>query len=189
MTAEHGSGLDDTGREQYGVAGRQLGDFAFVLRDHLAIANEEMPFTPADTPRWDEDDRQAFADLMDFEASVPGLEYRVHGDFDSAFPNIGRFRAELPFSDEERLWIVDERSMVWELESEDLVGIEGSFPFEARIMTLGLRQGVDRSDLVRRWAAWRRDADEFADQGKLDRAREALDLIGRELLPNGLEQP
>jgi hypothetical protein len=189
MTTEHGSdGSGGIGHEQYGIARREVGDFAFVLLDHLALVSKEMPFAPGDTPRWDDDDRQAFADLMDFEASVQGLEDEIQGDFDSTFPNVSRFHAALPFSDEDRRWIVDERNMVWELESEDLARIEGSFPFEARIITLGLRQGVDRTDLVRRWAAWRRDADEFADQGKLEIACEALALIGRELLPGGPQQ-
>jgi hypothetical protein len=183
----------------YGLAGQQLGELAFKLAPYLASPTKEMPFAPGDTPRWTDDDRQTFwGELMDFEFSVPMLEREVEreakGDFDRRFPNIVRFHAALPFSEDERRWYVAEHGIVWELDVDKRMdalekarveeGTDEEIAIEAQIIALGTQQGVDRRDFVRRWAAWRREVDEFAGQGQIDDARTALDLLGHELLPN-----
>lgn len=56
-------------------------------------------------------------------------------------------------------------------------------PRSPTIVEAGLRRVVKGRDLMRRWWAWRRDLDEFADQGGLDQARAALVNLAGELIP------
>jgi hypothetical protein len=54
-----------------------------------------------------------------------------------------------------------------------------------QIITVGDREGADRRDFVRRWAAWRRRRDEFTDLRAFQRVNEALMDIGFEMCPGG----
>jgi hypothetical protein len=81
------------------------------------------------------------------------------------------FHTAMPFTEAERRWLIT-------------VGMEGDDATHElseviarktdEIMAAGVRQPVSGRELMRRWAAWRREADEFAGQGSLEMARMAL---------------
>ena len=181
----------------YGENGRQVGESALKLLARLASPITEMPFAPGETQHWNDDDREAFRDFIDIEIGVQGFEADAEregldSDIDRRFPNIGRFHAALPFSDRERRWLPD-HAFLWSLgndayqEAMEAVGMtaaDDDTPIEIQIITLGEQQQIAGRDLVVRWATWRRDIDQYAGEGRLDEAHTALDLIGRQMLPN-----
>jgi hypothetical protein len=145
-----------------------------------------MPFAPSETPKWDQIDTAAFLCLIDLEGSLPMLEGEVSADVEGRFPDVARLHATLPFSDDERRWLLEGRDLGWEsihVEYENLQ--RGKYPADRMIIKYGERHGVDGGDLVRRWASWRRRLDEYANHDSLEEARQALEAIGREMLPGG----
>lgn len=83
------------------------------------------------------------------------------------------FHTALPFSEAERVWFLKVYRHREELRSpEDIPRVMGYR--EERIVSAGLRQVVNGRELSRRWLAWRRQTDEYAEQGTLDMATAAL---------------
>lgn len=92
-----------------------------------------------------------------------------------------RFPAPLPLSEAERHWLFDpldpDREKGWDIhEPKTLLGVT------EEVVSGGLRRVIQGRDLVRRLASWRRETDEFARQGTLNKAREALGVIATMLV-------
>jgi hypothetical protein len=196
MTAEQG-GEESPKRPPYELHGaeHQLGSTVFLFLEHLASPSREMPFAPGEPLRWATHDRLLLGVLTDIERFIPvaeeALEERKAAgqeapgtNVDSRFPALGRFYAALPFTAAERRWLFAQQLTIWGIDGD--FTWTGAFPYEERILTLGQREGIDRSDLVRRWPAWRRGADEFKDGVQLAAAEESLTELGRELLMGDL---
>ena len=184
---------------RYGEAGVEAGLFAFHLRDHLPSSDPEMP--PAlggrqpdelldEHPGWTHEDHVVFGYFMDFEDDIALLR-PADEVFDSEqidlFDNLRHFHAALPFNEGERHWLIAAERVAQEI-PVPAGTFEHMSPMEGEIISAGVKQPVVGFDLVRRWVAWRREADDFEGQGSLDEARSALDLVGRELLPE-MDQP
>jgi hypothetical protein len=184
---------------RYGEAGAEAGLFAFYLRDHLRAPDPEMP--PAlggphpsqlldEHPGWTDDDHKAFGHLMSLEDNLALLR-PVDEVFDSnqidLFDNLRRFHAALPFSEGERHWLIAAERIEWPIAATGI--LEPIATMEDVIISTGVKTPVVGFELVRRWVAWRREAGAFAGQGSLDDARDALDLVGRELLPEAESLP
>jgi hypothetical protein len=168
----------------YGLGGTQVGEFAFRLRERLSEPDKEMPFAPGETPRWNRNDRGEFGALMDLETSLPMLERddAVQGrDVHELFPNLRGFHDMLPFSDDERRWLVaGDRDLygLWDTPSDPEEGVL----VDVGIIATGERDGMAGGDMVRRWAAWRREVDEFAGRAILSQTDSFLKLLGRDLV-------
>jgi hypothetical protein len=97
----------------------------------------------------------------------------------------------LPFSEAERHWLWSENGAgagTPGLGSEEwMVTVRQS---EARIVSAGISRIVRGRDLLQRWWAWRREIGEYAGQGSLDQAREAVVGLTALLKPDmGLPEP
>jgi hypothetical protein len=177
----------EPGYSSYGLPGVQVGEFAVLLRDRIAASGEQPPVPPGQAREWDDADRTSFGFLLDMEESLPMLDDVVE-DVPSRLPEIGRFHAALPFTDAEREWLLAKQKALWEPRSEHLRQIHaGTFSVKQRIVELGEEQHVAGADMVRRWAAWRRNADEFAENSSREDAAYALDKLAHELLPYGID--
>jgi hypothetical protein len=121
------------------------------------------------------DQRQAIAD-------------RLHG-------SLAVFREAMPYSEAERRWLVDMNRQRKERSvprpdgysrapapvKEQLLDFNAA---EDEIVSAGLLQVVSGRDLTRRWWSWRRQTDEFTDQGSREIAYQALQDLGHMLVPD-----
>jgi hypothetical protein len=177
----------------YGRDGDEGGEHALQLLENLLAPKTPMPFAPDETPRWDETDRRGFDYL-----------YALHGDMDCIDPSWEmngpgtgeltepwhHLTAALPFSEGERYWMIDAQHKHRRRHRDPGVPLPKSLiTVETTVMSGGLRQAVRGRDLVRRWAAWRREADEFAGQGGLTTALFLLDHLAYELVPAEFSKP
>jgi hypothetical protein len=185
MTTSHGR----EGHPQYGIWGPEgdsVGRFAFNFREYLWLPDKEMPFAPGETPRWNSNDREVFASLIDLESALPSLEQEdvVQGrDLHALFPNLRLFHDVLPFSDKERHWLTaGHRRDMYGLFDTEAIHSDDGIPFDAGIIATGEPDRMPGGDMVRRWAAWRREVDEFAGREILSQAGRFLNLLGRELV-------
>lgn len=179
-------GLEITG-PPFGI-GTFLGSGARGMIEQLAPST----WQPGDRRRWQAADYWSLTSLYGFEREcVPllgreSLDHSVlHGpeeakrEFEQVVSRLtAAFHDALPFDDTERRWAVD----VFERE----LGGGGGVAHERRAATErfratedeltidGVAQVVSGRELGRRWWAWRRNADEFAERGSLDDARAAL---------------
>jgi hypothetical protein len=176
----------------YGFEGRQVGECAVALWNEIVSADEAMPFTPGATPQWNDNDRLVFFNLMDFESSIPGLEDVVQGDLDDHFSEVGFFRAALPFTEDEQQWLYGDGRITQELDENDWEEMDEAraregmvmVAIEAQIIRLGEQHHMAGADVVRRWAAWRREADEYEGQDTLSVARNALRSLVKRVTPD-----
>lgn len=175
----------ERGYSPYGLSGRQVGNYAVLLRDHIAASDEQHARSPDQAPLWDRVDRGTFGFLLALEESLPMLDDEV-GDTSGQFPALVNFHASLPFTATEREWLVAKSGALWESEPKDVSHIQSdTFSVEQKIIELGAQQGIAGADMVRRWAAWRRNADEFTENSTREEAAYALDGLAHELLPYG----
>jgi hypothetical protein len=123
-----------------------------------------------------EDDLEAFSNLDDLESWVPTLyDALTAGDktdrlMEKLEPAWHQFKTALPFSEAERAWLLHDKTAT-------LIGYDGSEPQDATIMSAGRYQVVRGAELMQRWLAWRREADQFHEQGAIDMARTALNQM------------
>lgn len=149
-----------------------------------------------DSPAWcapDETDLGALAHLSELESGFDNFLMMIPSDVmdtldppqaDQANVKIDeflalrdRFHTALPFGEAERGWFLKAYSGDFEPTGTGGNVLKAIGNQEARIVTAGVRQVVNGRELVRRWLAWRRETDEYADQGTLDLARVTLDEI------------
>jgi len=170
----------------------QLGQFAYRLHGSLTSPAGPIPPVREGRPRWADTDVFDFDFYLDFETAAYVID-DDEAEVVRRFPKVGHLYAALPVSDDERRWIDDLREHNWYSEPGDKEALLEARadhprlirPIDHQIITVGDRQGVDARDLVRRWAAWRRGADEYSDRSTYEQAIEALLALGQELCPNG----
>lgn len=184
------------GGEQGGRASRQmeprpasewLAESAYSMSSALPLSAEEwkdgMPRVPVIS------DTYALYRMANLEAEV--AELCLESEMPSTQCRLVRqelntglaiYREALPFSEAERRWISGVCSEVYLYSKAERV-IRSK---EAEIMTAGLRRVVRGDDLFRRWWSWRRQTDEFTDQGGLHVARSGLESVARLLMPKPL---
>ena len=181
----------------YGPAGEELQLDAVRLLDNLLAPKAAMAFGPDETPRWTEDDLSALQYFYALDASVahldspPSVEGRgdyVDGvDVANLFRNFRELNASLPFSEGERHWLFPR---IKALRARDY----GTFvarlaTVETTVISAGVQQALVGWDVARRWPAWRREEQEFTDQGSLQNAQRLLSRIANHIVPNGLDDP
>jgi hypothetical protein len=180
----------------YGLAGHDLGGYALDLSIMLRAPDEQVPVAADNGPTWSEDDRHAFDTYVDFRRASDsvGLDHETSGNAfyspdrwkraNELSRTVDLFHVALPFSEGERRWLLDYAMAFgfgraptgFELPDS----ISGT---ETTIISAGLRQVLKGRELVRRWAAWRRGVDEFAEQDTVDEARRHAIAIARRVLP------
>ncbi len=172
----------------------ELGQSAYMLEMDLTPTDEPMPFAPGESPRWIDSDSQAFGGLIDLLRSADFIEDKLGQEAAERLPKLKRLYDVLPFTDEERRDIRNWHKHGWYTtadeycEAAELVAEREGRQWVAidfRIILAGDRLGVDKRDFVRRWAAWRRGADEYTDGSAFEQTMEALLDIGHELRPEG----
>lgn len=91
------------------------------------------------------------------------------------------FRTALPLAEAERDWLLDghrfsdKPPVVPDIGTPDW--LELSRRSEVQLVSAGLSRMVHGRDLLQRWWSWRREVGEYAGQGSLDQARDALENI------------
>lgn len=159
-------------REQFGDVGAEIAGFARDLVEYLSGEPEPLGDRAQGMPKTD---NRALEGWLSMESVVPLLDDPDDGVLQKkGYDALLAFHIALPYNEAERQWLtqVDSAS---ERTPDDLSRlIEGC---EDRIMMAGVQQVVSGRDLMRRWTAWRRETDEFAGQGSLDKAREALQSV------------
>jgi hypothetical protein len=184
VSAEQGRYADEYVQDgPYGFIGSQAGRFAFDLVQTLPTVERPMTFERGELPSWDDDDRRAFDRYGEFETDLALIEPHQTVSADARLKlarNVRRLNAALPFTEGERHWLLTAWSYM------TLQGIEvadGIVAARTSVVSAGRRQPLRGDELVRRWAAWRRERDEFKDQRTLSEATFVLRLIGEQLVP------
>jgi hypothetical protein len=165
--------------------GQEVGMHAGYLLEYLSA--ELLVVEDPEQP-WLEDDLQAFEDWTELENWAEHLtgpvERGQRGSAQNAeFHDLWhKFHTALPYNEAERAWVREAFRDPMVTTPEDMPRQIGYR--EERILMSGLRQVVSGRDLMRRWIAWRRETDEFKDQGTLDVARGALQGLVELLTPD-----
>lgn len=129
---------------------------------------------------WDEEDD--FHVIDNLHEALTGLRFiEPHPEMDGG--DVGdlhraffRLHVALPLSETERLWLFDpverqpDRPQQME-RPETLLGLT------EEVMSGGVLRVIQGREIVRRMSAWRREAQEFAGQGSLQAAKDALSSI------------
>jgi hypothetical protein len=166
---------DDVGRRAVGV-------LAGLLEPVSELVSSEEGLVV-----WSGDDFRVFEHLTELETGIRLIEPHPDkvdgGDIADLHRAFGRFHVALPLSEAERLWLFDplkirryEKGEPGIHEPETLLGVA------EEVTSAGIKQVIQGSEVVRRLSAWRREQDEFAGQGTLDEAREALGEIALTLV-------
>ncbi len=174
-------------RLPFGPMGQEVGMHVGYLLEYLSA--ELLPIEDPEQP-WLEDDLQAFEDWTELENWAEHLTGPVDQGQQGSAQNAEfydlwhKFHTAFPYNEAERGWLRETFNDVAtdDPEPEDLPRQIGHR--EERILMSGLRQVVSGRDLMRRWIAWRRETDEFKDQGTLDVARGALRGLVELLTPD-----
>ncbi len=161
--------------------------------DALLDIWEGAPVPDSGERRWFVSDHDALRASMAFEDRIrskglpPEVPTDVRADLSSY---IDRWHAALPFNEAEREIVCS----AYRADSGE-VGAYREIPSQIRrqefeIVNAGLRSVVRGRDLMRRWWAWRREADEFAGQDSLSQAKAALlQLVGQFLPADHIPPP
>ncbi len=172
---------------------RDLGSYAFMLSsDIIKRCEESMPFAPDETPYWTDSDIRAFGGLLDFIRGAHALDERMERPIHKHYRRVGQLYKLLPLTDDERQWTYTAWSHDWyrqpgdddEMRWAETRNRNSRVAIDHQIITIGDREGVDRRDFVRRWAAWRRHRDEFTDIRPFHNAMAALSDIGFAMNPH-----
>jgi hypothetical protein len=176
---ENGASISEWERYgPFGAGGNEVGNYAISL-----LAGLRKP-TLADTflqsPQWDEGDVDTFEDLADLDTGIrfigpaPDLD---GGDIGDLHRDFKRLFAAVPFTEGERRWMYEPPT-----DQRRARGLDELVGRTDEIMEAGVLRVVQGRDLARRWWAWRRERDEFAGQGSLHEARDALGAIALKLV-------
>lgn len=175
---------DSHGR--FGHFGGEVGDCAIeVLAGLLEPVSELVP-SERSLIVWSQDDFRVFENLTELENGIHFIEPQEDvdgGEIGDLHRTFGRFHTALPLSEAERHWLFDPldigkgRKRPWSVHNpETLIGVT------EEVTSGGIKQVMQGREVVRRLVAWRRETDEFAHQGTLDEAREALGEIALTLV-------
>jgi len=162
-------------RGQFGDIALEVSDFAGDLIEFFS--GEPTPL-PADSAAMPMEDNKALGHWLAMESIVPIIDApeELGGDlYKRAYDALLRFHVALPFSEAEREWL----SKISARRASDESSQPGDLPRvierqESRVMMAGIQRVISGRDLMRRWVAWRRETDEYAGQGSLAQARDAL---------------
>jgi len=160
----------------YGDMGYYAGQTAHRLLEALSKPLLKTEYDRQHGWYWAEDD--ALALVSELEMSAPHIRATgevLVAEMDQFHTGITAVRLALPLTEAERVFLREDGPDVL---LKDILQYGGDF------IAQGVRQPIDGRDMVRRWLAWRRETDEFAGQGTLDVAREALRGIVQLLQPN-----
>jgi hypothetical protein len=187
----------------YGQYGWRLGRSAQGVAWEI---ESEQPPSRGHNRYWTQSDYRAFTGALVVEQlsrfvrmspDVPvdqrqGIAEQLHG-------SLAALREAMPYSEAERRWLVDTESrqhrshFVTDTDgagqtqtrrasaAEKLSGLDAA---EDEIISAGLVQIVRGRELMRRWWEWRRQTEEFTDQGSREVAYQALQDIGQMLVPD-----
>lgn len=162
----------------YGIHGWRASIHAGLLLDDLRAPHGKVPVTDDGLLAWNDYDWMAFSTYQGFRHELDWIEPR--DGMEAVSREVDLFHACLPFSEGERRWLLDfaDSTKLAPARLEKLiVGVE------ATITSNGLHQVVKGRELVRRWAAWRRETDEFAGQGTVGEAQQHIRKISQLLQP------
>jgi hypothetical protein len=165
-----------------GVARILLRSHADALSTDLHEPHGEIPINDDGLPTWDSagSDHRAFRIYADFRDTLNYTE--PHDDTGETFWHaVDLFHAALPFSEGERRWFLDayKSARSVELTKFGMRAQEVIASAETTITSNGLHKVIKGRELIRRWAAWRREIDEFADQGTVEEAQQHAKEISR----------
>jgi hypothetical protein len=158
-----------------------MGSAALKLHFTLSVIGAESTMSSSTSP-WTESDRDTFDAYCELENSFNLVE--PHADVDGSdvvalAHKVQHLNASLPFREGERLWLIEAERQV----SRDGFDFPtGLLTAEATVTSAGRHHVVQGHDLLRRWAAWRRETDEFAEQRTVQEAREHAQNIARQVL-------
>lgn len=188
MSAE---GINSSTGDQYGQYG-PFGDWGDHVGRCSIIALAGLSESIPDTANVDKGlvvlgsrDFDIFEALADLESGIRFIQPHPtvnHAGVQALHRMFRHFHTALPLSEAERYWLFDpvvqsERpSTVDVYQPETLVGVA------EEVTSAGVKQVIHGREIVRRLAAWRRQMDEYAGQGTLDEAREALGTIATTLV-------
>jgi hypothetical protein len=187
----------------YGVAGYSIGRSAQFFRG--ALVPKRTPSPSAHRHRyWSEQDHDSFRSALSIERTSRRLRMspdvppeQRQGIADQLLGTLATLREALPYSEAERRWLVDTR-VRHEERKVPFINQHGTSGFvrppasellqdlkatEGEIVSAGIHQIIQGRDLARRWWSWRRQTDEFADQGSRDIAHTALNDLSDMLVP------
>jgi hypothetical protein len=183
------------GESPYGMTGGETGEHVLGLLENLLTPKTPMPFEPGETPRWDDTDIEAF----EYVALLDGDMRCLDPTYEEGSVNTGltheawqQLTPSLPFGEGERNWLI--QTLYRPMGQTDKPTVRERYPnaflpIEATVISGGVHQVVQSRDLVRRWASWRRETDEFAGQGNITRAIFLLDHLAYELVPKMFTTP
>jgi hypothetical protein len=162
--------------EPFGDVGTEIMYYAGQLIESFSAEPENLGESDA-MPRAD---GQALADWLGLEHLLPMVEVDMPVELQGkarrqAYDALSTLHMALPFSEAERGWLVRLYRHSHVPTDETLPGMIETR--EAEIMSAGVKRVANGRELMRRWTAWRREADEFSGQGSFDQAREALQRV------------
>ncbi|HTC71846.1 MAG TPA: hypothetical protein VK655_03085 [Solirubrobacteraceae bacterium] len=165
----------------YGYEGEGAGMAASRILEYLS---DPLLESERDERGWYYPEGGALAALVEFEDQVlhirAGREVSIE-EMHAFTARLEAFRLALPLSEAERYWL----HRVWGSIDPHSYGFEAQIGgADDEVISAGRRTRLDGHDMLRRWQAWRRGTDEYADQGTLDLAREALRGVVQLLLPD-----
>jgi hypothetical protein len=189
----------------YGVAGYSIGKSAQFFRG--ALVPKRPPSTTAHRHRyWTEQDHRSFGSALNLERRSrslrmsPGVPLEQRKTIaDQLLGSLATLREALPYSEAERRWLVDTRERHEERKVPFVDGngvtrglvrppadelLQDLKATEGEIVSAGIHQIVQGRDLARRWWSWRRQTDEFADQGSREIVHAALKDLSDMLVPS-----
>jgi hypothetical protein len=174
--------LGPTENSIFGEDGEALSENAIDVLEYMC--RETLALDPG---QWHSDDCHLLRNWVDFEGTLRGLRPPTEVTIDQrlSLDSLGEIlHTALPFSEAERGWLLRTAGIRY----EELPRAVEETPLwfsnkEERILAAGVRQVVKGRDLMRRWLRWRRETDEYTDQGALDVARETLCDVIRLVTP------
>ncbi len=195
----------------YGQYGWRMGRAAQGVAQEIE-SDAKVAAARAHQRYWTQSDLRGFTGALLVEAHSRRLRMlpdvpvdQRQGIADQLSGSLAVFREAMPYSEAERRWLVDTESRPRTtsfVAYTDGAGYARTRPApaaeqlfdlneaEGEIVSAGLVQVVRGRELTRRWWAWRRQTEEFTDQGSREVAYQALQELGQMLVPdrNAAEQ-
>jgi hypothetical protein len=152
-----------------------------IAADALADLESDPNWSEGQRRQWVGLDGWAFHECQEVERAAPhALAELDVSDGTTLINLLHTFHTALPYSEAEWHWLHDAYYNLpvgpgrWDIIRRQ----------EIHIVSAGLRQVVYGRDLLRRWWAWRRQADEFQGQSTLNLAGKALSGLVENFHPN-----
>jgi hypothetical protein len=172
--------LANTHENAYADLGEEVGKWAHMLLEDLA---EPLLESQRDELGWYSPEGDALSTLVSMEVVLPHIRATSEispGEMEVFNTQITTFHLALPLTEAERRWLREQTAIGAESRHfEDTLVHAG----DDEVIAEGRRVHLDGHDMLRRWRSWRREAAEYAGQGTLDLAREAVRSMVELLLP------